>query len=414
MTQFYEYVKMAFSNIMHNKVRSFLTMLGIIIGISSVILVMGIGNGAKNIIIDEMSGIGEGQIAMYTTDSTDTYYITNDDLDDIRNEVDGVRGITTQDYVNGSTSTVKGNFNINIACVMPEYKYFITQPIVDGRFFNESEYKSGSQCCIISEDDARSAFGSTDVVGMDIDVSTSRNNIKLKIIGVLSSDNSSLISFDFGEKTLSLYAPGTILTQIYGIEPDNFYNVAFLAEKEADTYSVATEIRDIVYRNHNLDTEDPEDATMYQIENFSDYMSIVNTVINVITVVISMIASISLMVGGIGVMNIMLVSVTERTREIGIRKALGAKTRSIMAQFLAESVIITLIGGLLGVLFGYLGAFGISRIVALIKPDLAFTPSITIFSVILATLFSSIVGIFFGIYPAKKAAKMSPIDALRR
>ena len=139
-----------------------------------------------------------------------------------------------------------------------------------------------------------------------------------------------------------------------------------------------------------------------------------STIMNTLSIAISVIAGISLLVGGIGVMNIMLVSVTERTREIGIRKALGAKTRSILLQFLSESAIITMIGGLIGIASGIGGAFLIAQIVAVVNPMFTFTPSVSIGTILLTTLFSSVIGLFFGIYPARKAAKMSPIEALRR
>lgn len=409
MTQIYEYVKMAFSNIRHNKVRSFLTMLGIIIGISSVILIMGIGNGAKNVITSEMADIGEGQIYVYSNDYTGTYVITNDDIEKIK-KMEGVKGVTVQDGMQGQTQVLKGDFGVNIACVMPDYKYFMNTGIADGRFFTESEYESGTPVCIIGEKDAISLFGTTNVVGMKIPVDIYGTNVEFKIVGIEKARSDSFISFDYGEKSVSITVPETMLRKVYGIEIDNFQGMYILADKHADTYTLAQNITVLLDRVHKI--EDGED--MYMVENFSDYMKMVNTVINIVTLIISLIAAISLFVGGIGVMNIMLVSVTERTREIGIRKSLGAKTRSIMFQFLAESVIITLIGGMIGVILGVAGASGIASIVSMINPSLAFTPEVSAGAVMGAAAFSSAVGIFFGIYPARKAAKLSPIEALRR
>lgn len=409
MTQIYEYVKMAFSNIRHNKVRSFLTMLGIIIGISSVILIMGIGNGAKNVITSEMADIGEGQIYVYSNDYTGTYVITNDDIEKIK-KMEGVKGVTVQDGMQGQTQVLKGDFGVNIACVMPDYKYFMNTGIADGRFFTESEYESGTPVCIIGEKDAISLFGTTNVVGMKIPVDIYGTNVEFKIVGIEKARSDSFISFDYGEKSVSIIVPETMLRKVYGIEIDNFQGMYILADKHADTYTLAKNAMALLDRVHKV--EDGED--IYMVENFSDYMKMVNTVINIVTLIISLIAAISLFVGGIGVMNIMLVSVTERTREIGIRKSLGAKTRSIMFQFLAESVIITLIGGMIGVVLGVAGASGIASIVSMINPSLAFTPEVSAGAVMGAAAFSSAVGIFFGIYPARKAAKLSPIEALRR
>ena len=409
MTQIYEYVKMAFSNIRHNKVRSFLTMLGIIIGISSVILIMGIGNGAKNVITSEMADIGEGQIYVYSNDYTGTYVITNDDIEKIK-KMEGVKGVTVQDGMQGQTQVLKGDFGVNIACVMPDYKYFMNTGIADGRFFTESEYESGTPVCIIGEKDAISLFGTTNVVGMKIPVDIYGTNVEFKIVGIEKARSDSFISFDYGEKSVSIIVPETMLRKVYGIEIDNFQGMYILADKPADTYTLAKNAMALLDRVHKV--EDGED--IYMVENFSDYMKMVNTVINIVTLIISLIAAISLFVGGIGVMNIMLVSVTERTREIGIRKSLGAKTRSIMFQFLAESVIITLIGGMIGVILGVAGASGIASIVSMINPSLAFTPEVSAGAVMGAAAFSSAVGIFFGIYPARKAAKLSPIEALRR
>ena len=401
MSQIYEYLKMAVSNIKANKMRSFLTMLGIIIGISSVILIMSLGNGAKNVITEQMAGIAAGQIALYTYDSTGSYYITNDDMEAIKEEVDGIKAVNTYMYCDGTTTTQKGEFQVQGSGQMASYQYFSTSKILKGRYFNESEYLSGQQVCVIGENDAVRLFGSTDVIGMSLDVTFWDVELTLTIIGVEQAEQQSMFTFTYENSPVYLYFPITVLEQVYGMVMDDYYQIYLLAEDGADTAAITSQVVSLLERRHQCYGED-----IYQYESFNDYMSIVNTVINVVTMLISLVAAISLIVGGIGVMNIMLVSVTERTREIGIRKALGAKTRSIMLQFLSESAIITLLGGGIGILLGVLGASGICSL-------MGFTASISVGTVLGASLFSSGVGIFFGIYPARKAAALSPIEALR-
>ncbi len=218
-----------------------------------------------------------------------------------------------------------------------------------------------------------------------------------------------MFTFTYDNTPVTVYFPLTVFEQIYGMSADPYYQIYLLAEQDADTAAVTAQVVDLLEKRHQCYGED-----IYQYESFNDYLATVNTVINVVTMLISLVAAISLIVGGIGVMNIMLVSVTERTREIGIRKALGAKTRSILLQFLSESAIITMIGGLIGIAGGIAGAFLIARIVAAVNPMFTFTPSISVSTILVTTAFSSAIGLFFGIYPAKKAAKMSPIEALRR
>ena len=409
MSQIYEYLKMAVSNIKPNKMRSFLTMLGIIIGISSVILIMSLGNGAKNVITEEMAGIAAGQIALYTYDDTGSYQITNEDIEAIEAEVGGLKGVNAYMSADGVTSTKKGEFQVMASGQRASYKVFSTTEILTGRYFNEQEYLSAAPVCVIGEEDAIRLFGSADILGKTIDVTIWGTEISFRIIGVEQAEKESMFTFTYDNSPVSIYFPLTVFAQIYGVGFDTYYQIYLMAEDGADTAAITTQVVDLLERRHQCYGED-----IYQYESFSDYMGTVNTVINTVTMLISLVAAISLVVGGIGVMNIMLVSVTERTREIGIRKALGAKTRSIMLQFLSESAIITMIGGLIGIVSGIAGAFLVAKIVASVNPKLAFTPSVSIVTVLATTLFSSAIGLFFGIYPAKKAAKMSPIEALRR
>lgn len=409
MSQFVEYLKMALSNLRSNKMRSFLTMLGVIIGISSVILIMALGNGARNVITEQMAGIAAGQIALYTYDDTGSYYITKDDIEAIEENVEGIKGVNSYMYCDGSTSTKKGEFQVSASGQMASYQYFSTAEILSGRYFNENEYLSGQHVCVIGENDAVRLFGSANVVGMDLDVILWGTEVSFTIVGVEKAEEETMFTFTYENSPVNIYFPMTVLEQVYGMELDTFYQIYLMAKQDADTAAITTQVVDLLENRHQCQGED-----IYQYESFNDYLGTVNTVINVVTMLISLVAAISLIVGGIGVMNIMLVSVTERTREIGIRKALGAKTRSILMQFLSESAIITMIGGLIGIISGVAGAFLVAKIVAAVNPMLAFTPSVSIVTVLATTMFSSAIGLFFGIYPARKAAKLSPIEALRR
>ena len=409
MSQFLEYLKMAVSNIKSNKMRSLLTMLGIIIGISSVLLIVSLGNGAKSVITDAMADIGSGQVAIYSYDDSPTYDITNDDIDALYDQVDGIRAISTSYSTEGSLYTKKGEFKTSVIGQMPDYQYFSSNGLLKGRYFTEKEYLSGQQVAVIGESDALRIFGSTDVLNKELNMDAMGMELTFRIIGVEKAEKETLFTFTYEDSPVYLQVPLTVFSQIYGMEDSTYWSITMLAEEGADTYKIASEATALLERRHQCSEEG-----IYQVENFNDYMSTVNKVINVVTVLVSLVAAISLLVGGIGVMNIMLVSVTERTREIGIRKALGAKTKSVMLQFLSESAIITLIGGVIGILLGVGGAFLVAAVVGAVEPAFAFTPKVDPVTILVTTLFSVGIGIFFGIYPAKKAAKLSPIEALRR
>lgn len=410
MGQLGEYVKMALKNIWANKVRTFLTMLGIIIGISSVILIISIGNGATGMISEQLGSIGKGQIAFYITDYQDKYYITEDDMDAIA-KMDGIKAVTSQIILEGTTHTKKDDFTATVIAADASGFAFNEDTFVKGAAYTDSEAAAGKPVCVISEDDAMQLFGSTNVVGMDLDITLwEQVDMTVTIVGVTKSEDGKVVTAMYGEPSVHITLPPMAITAKAGIDMANeISDFTVLKEDDADAETVCKEVIDYLEVKHHAKGQE-----IYNYQSFDDIMATVNQVINLITVFVAFVASVSLLVGGIGVMNIMLVSVTERTREIGIRKALGAKTGSITVQFLAESAFITLIGGLIGILLGVAGAWIIAGIIGLIVPNMHFAPVLSVGTVLLASAFSSVVGILFGVYPARKAAKLSPIEALRR
>lgn len=410
MGQLGEYVKMALKNIWANKVRTFLTMLGIIIGISSVILIISIGNGATGMISEQLGSIGKGQIAFYITDYQDKYYITEDDMDAIA-KMDGIKAVTTQMVLEGTTRTRKDGFSASVIATDASAFTFDESTFVKGTAYTDSEAESGKPVCVISEDDAMKLFGSTNVVGLDLNLTLwEGSEMTVTIVGVTESEDKNAVTTMYEDPTVRITLPPMAVTAAVGIDISNEISDFYvLKNDDADATAVCKEVIDYLETKHHAKGKE-----IYNYQSFDDIMATVNQVIQLITVFVAFVASVSLLVGGIGVMNIMLVSVTERTREIGIRKALGAKTGSITVQFLAESAFITLIGGLIGILFGVLGAWIIAGIIGTIVPNMHFAPALSVSTVLLASAFSSGVGILFGVYPARKAAKLSPIEALRR
>ena len=403
MAQILEYIKIALMNIKNNKGRSVLTMLGIIIGISSVIMVISIGNGVRGQVNSELEGIGGGQIAFYVDDTRKDTTVTFDqsDYDAIMENVDHVKGVTPQIGAWGTAEGPKGDFDIYLTGGNTGLQYTSTDPIVKGKYFTQNDYDSGSNTCIITEASAVALFGTTDVIGMTFDATFWGITQELRIVGIRKDSASAIISMGMGSTYIQAEAPMTFMANKLGYYIDAMSQFYVIAESSEYSTEVAKEALSLLENRHDVRGED-----QIMMESFTDYTAQFDTILSVITIFISFVAAISLLVGGIGVMNIMLVSVTERTREIGIRKALGARTNSILLQFLAEAGIITLMGGVIGIVLGVLGAMGIGALAGL-------TPQVSVVTVIVASVFSCGVGIFFGIYPAKKAARLSPIEALR-
>ena len=405
MGQIWEYIKIALMNIRTNKGRSVLTMLGIIIGISSVIMVISIGNGVRGQINSELESVGSGQIAFYvdSTRKDTTVSFDQSDFDAIMEHVDHVKGVTPSFGTWGTAEGAKGDFDISMSGGTTGLQYASTDPLVKGKYFTQNDYDSANNTCIITESSAVALFGTTDVVGMAFDATFWGITQELRIVGVRQDNASSLITAGGGMGTTTIQAevPLTFMANKLGYYIEELEQFYVIAESSEYMTEVASKTLALLESRHNVRGEN-----QIMMQSFSDFTAQFDTILSFITIFISFVAAISLLVGGIGVMNIMLVSVTERTREIGIRKALGARTASVLLQFLAEAGIITLLGGLVGICLGILGAMAVCT-------AMGFTAQVSGGVVLSASLFSCGIGIFFGIYPARKAARLSPIEALR-
>ena len=398
-----EYVKMAVQNIRSNKGRSVLTMLGIIIGIASVIMVVSIGNSAKGTINDELNGIAGGELYVYVNSDarTDTA-LTLDDIEAIRDKIAHVKDVTMSI---GGTGTAKGGIKDTAADISggtTGLLYVSKEEIMKGKYFTESDVLSAKKVCVITDGGARKLFGNTDCIGMDIELTLDGVSDDYTVIGIKKQTESKLLNMMNGQdSSITVEIPYTSLGSSFQYYTDQFWGAYIMASDPKYSSQIVKDTVNLMEGRKNV-----RGQGIYQVESFEDEMGQINSILGYVTVFVMLVAAISLIVGGIGVMNIMLVSVSERTREIGIRKALGAKTRSIMLQFLSESAIITLIGGIVGIVIGVSGALIVCLAVG-------FTPHVQAATIVGATVFSCGVGIVFGVYPAKKAAKLSPIEALR-
>ncbi|HOH88791.1 MAG TPA: ABC transporter permease [Bacillota bacterium] len=392
----------ALQSIKANKMRSFLTMLGIIIGISSVITIVSIGQGGKEAIMGEFDDLGTNviNVSVKSLDNEieERDYLTLKDAQLIKDKIPEVTAVVPAAGTMGYMKTDKEKKFAEIDCITHEFNKLMKVEILAGRFLSEGDIEAARNVIVIDEITANKLFkGPKDAVGQRIKVTINDNNTNFTIIGVSETTGGSMAAM-FGDNYPGLgYVPITLRERIMPKVQISWFSV--LLESMDNSKEVATKIVRLLEQSHR-------NKGKYAAEEGFKELDMLNNVLNIFTMVIGAIAGISLVVGGIGVMNIMLVSVTERTREIGIRKALGAKNKDIMLQFLTESIILCLIGGTIGMSLGITLGLVAGKIINI---PLGVSPLV----ILLAFTFSSAVGIFFGLYPANKAAKLDPIEALR-
>ncbi|WP_097028300.1 ABC transporter permease [Clostridium peptidivorans] len=398
---FIENFKIALDSIRSNKLRSLLTMLGIIIGISSVITIVSLGQGGQSTITGEFEKIGSTSVSIRVDGqkANKSDYITMKDINQIRDKIPSVKYITPTLEKQGVVTSNKQSKRAYITGGNEELQYARNLEILYGRFFSEREYIEGKSVIVVDEGTARKLFGYEDVAGKTIKVGSKNSPKQALIIGVIKSEMD-IFGGDDENIPAMVMAPVTFVQELY--PSDNLIDSVLISATSKELSETAgNSAVSVLESRHNNKGRD-----IYKAEALMKQLEEINKIIGIFTAFIGAVAAISLVVGGIGVMNIMLVSVTERTREIGIRKAIGATTGTILLQFLTESVIISVVGGIIGMLLGVIGANIIGSFANIV-------PKISWVVVLSTILFSSAVGIFFGIYPARKAARMDPIDALR-
>ncbi|NQT66147.1 MAG: ABC transporter permease [Actinobacteria bacterium] len=408
MRRLLENIKIAFQALFLNKLRSLLTMLGIIIGVGSVVAMFSIGAGAQQSVLGSIQDMGSNLIIITPGNPEEENYmgaqlafgtqqaeLTIDDLRAIEREATLITDVAPVIFSSSVASYLNKSTQSTVFASTEDGREIYNMKIDKGNFYSRSDVSNALNVAVIGQTVVKSLFGKTDPIGKIIKL----DGKNFKVIGTLEARGTDALGND-QDSSISIPVT-TAQDKLYGLDSYNMIMAQSVSEKDIDAAS--EEIKSILRRHRNIRFGEKED---FMVQNQTQILDMVNTVTGIFTVVIAGIASISLLVGGIGIMNIMLVSVTERTREIGIRKAIGAKNRDILIQFLVESIVLSITGGILGILFAVSVSAILSRFTILVT-------SITVFPIIIALSFSTVIGLFFGIFPAMRAARLNPIDALR-
>jgi efflux ABC transporter, permease protein len=393
---------MAWASLIANKLRSLLTMLGIIIGVAAVIALVSIGNGVKQDIEDSISSLGSNLlVVMPGAPRTPGVRPSQGSMKSLKisdyeaiAKLEGVKAASPM--TNGSYVVIYQNKNwtTSVAGVNSNFQDVNNWTMTSGRFFSDKNVQNRERVAVVGQTVVKNLFTDEDPVGKEIRV----KNIPFRVIGVLKSKGNGTMGNDQDDTVLIPYT--TSMERVEGI--DYLRRVYVVAKDDGGIDRLQADIENLLRVRHNIKDTNLDD---FNIQNMKSIMETVAQTTGTFTLFLGAVAAISLVVGGIGIMNIMLVSVTERTREIGVRKALGATYSVIVTQFLIEAVVISLMGGFIGIAFG----IGASKVIGMVS---GMSTVVSVPTIIMSFAFSMAIGLIFGIYPARKAAKLNPIDAL--
>ena len=437
---FFENIKEAITSIFSNKMRSVLTMLGIIIGISAVITITTIGNSIQNTLTSTLNSLGGNTVqayvdARYPEDDADwdtweypdmksSDYVTQEMMDELFDTYpDEFQGVAASEYLGtGQVRQDKNTYaNVSVQGTTPEYIDYMKLKMYTGRNLTKQDNKAKKNVCLVADTMAKQYFGDQNPIGKQISFASSDGNLyDFTIVGVYEYNVALFGQVDTSvpekDRSTTMYIPIQTCFKLEGKDQSGYQNFNLMVNPLADIDQATTDVTDF-FEEKYANNKNFHVSTY----NMASDMGMINTVINVITIAVSGIALISLIVGGVGVMNIMLVSITERTREIGVRMALGAKRSTIRMQFVIEAIVLCIFGGIIGILIGVFNGFVLGKVAGFVIQNMyseyssyiimSVRPSVS--AILLSLFFSMLTGVFFGYYPANKASKMEVIDALR-
>ena len=403
--KFLEYIRLALSEIFHNKTRTFLTLIGIIIGIAAVIIIIFVIQGAETFVMSEIEKIAPiDLVEVYNRyDSNSQRFfgkMTFADIEYIRDkEKNNITAIAARYRGEGTLRAQGKEIDFNLVTTTPDFKEIYDLEIAQGRFLNNLDIENLNQVIILGFKTANKVFGQINPLGKKVIL----NDMSFTVVGILPKDYESPV-FPVSINDNRGFIPITVMERITG--NTNKFSVLVRAKGKEKLPYIQNQVIKHLDARHGLTANGKSKFTTY---NMAEGLEMVTIIKIVLLLLLGGVASITLLVSGIGVMNIMLVIITERTREIGLRKALGANKKDILLQFIIESIILCFFGGIIGIIFGHLGS---DLILKLAKNYIQLEATVPIWATLLALIFTSFVGLFFGIYPALKAARLNPIEAL--